>query len=137
MAVLAEQTKQISVTGPSLACSRPSGLWMSMPWPTAPAAVWERPEVWYDAPRRGAAACEAAGVIAATTSAVGRRVLIDGSEGSARASRSATTPNCIGLGASAAVSDSRFAAGPGSQTNTVAAHARRLRPGLSPHGRAR
>ena len=86
---------------------------------------------------RPGAACAAVGVIAATTSAVGHRVLIDGSDGSARAGHSATMHYCIGLGASVAVSDSRFAAGPGSQTNTVAAHARWLRPGLSPHGRAR
>ena len=87
MAVLAEQTKQISVTVSGLACIRPSGLWMSMPWPTAPAAVWERPEVGM---MRPGAACAAVGVIAATTSAVGHRVLIDGSDGSALAGHSAT-----------------------------------------------
>ena len=68
---------------------------------------------------RPGAACAAVGVIAATTSAVGHRVLIDGSDGSARAGHSATMHYCIGLGASVAVSDSRFAAGPGSQTITL------------------
>ena len=50
-AALAEQTRQILVTGPCLACHRPSGHWMRTPWPTTPSAVWERPEVWYDAAR--------------------------------------------------------------------------------------
>ena len=79
--------------------------------------MWERPEVWYDAAGR-LHMCEAVGVIAATTSAVGHCVLIDGSEGSARAGHSATIHNCMGLRASTAVSDSGFAAGPGSQTTT-------------------
>ena len=65
------------------------------------------------------AACEAVGVIATTTSAVGHRVPIDGSEGSAHAGRGATIHSCIGVGASAAVSDARFAAGPGSRTITL------------------
>ena len=91
---------------------------MSMPWPTAPVFAWERPEVWYDKPQPGAA-CEAAGVIATTTSAVGHRVPIDGSEGSAHVGCSATIHNCIGLGASAAVSDARLAAGPGCRTITL------------------
>ena len=90
---------------------------MSMPWPTAPVFAWERPEVWYDKPP--GAACEAAGVIATTTSAVGHRVPIDGSEKSTHAGRSATIHNCIGAGASVAVSDARFAAGPGSRTITL------------------
>ena len=68
---------------------------------------------------RPGAACEAVGVIAATTSALGHRAPIDGSEGSAHAGRSATIHNCIGLGASSAVSDSKLAAGPGSQTITL------------------
>ena len=55
-------------------------------------------------------------MIVATTSGVDHRILIDGSEGSARAGHSATIHNCVGLGASAAVSDSSFAAGPGSPT---------------------
>ena len=68
---------------------------------------------------RPGAACEAVGVIAAATSAVGHRVLIEGSEGSARADHSATIRSCVGLGASAAVSDLSFAAGPGSRTITL------------------
>ena len=52
-------------------------------------------------------------MIAATTSAVSLGILIDGSEGSANVGRSATTATCFRLGASAAVSDSRFAAGVG------------------------
>ena len=52
-------------------------------------------------------------MIAATTSAVGLGILIDGSEGSANVGHSATTATCFRLGASAAVSDSRFAAGAG------------------------
>ena len=59
-------------------------------------------------------------MIAATTSAVGQRVLIDGSEGSARAGHSAMIHNCVGLGASAAVSDSSFAEGRSSRSTTVA-----------------
>ena len=45
-------------------------------------------------------------------------MLIDGSEGSARTGHGATVHNCIGVGASAAVSDARLAAGPGSRTIT-------------------
>ena len=67
---------------------------------------------------RPRAACEAVGVIAATTSTVGHRVLIGGSEGAVQVSHSATTASCFGLGASAAVSDSRLAAGAASPTIT-------------------
>ena len=57
-------------------------------------------------------------MIAATTSAVGHRVLVDGSEGSSHADHSVTIHNCVGLEASAAVADSIFAAGAGSPTIT-------------------
>ena len=50
-------------------------------------------------------------MIATTTSAVGHRVLIDGSEGSARAGHSATI-HSYGRVSDAAVSDARLAAGP-------------------------
>ena len=48
-----------------------------------------------------------------TEFAVGHRMLIDGSEGSARTGHGATSVDCVGLGASVAVCDSRFAAGAG------------------------
>ena len=86
-----------------------------MPWPTTRAALWERPEVWYDA-RRGLHMCGAVGVIAAAARAVGHRLLIGGSAGSSHASHSATAANGFGLEASLTVSGSRLAAGPGSPT---------------------
>ena len=52
-------------------------------------------------------------MIVATEFAVGHSSLINGSEGSAHAGHGATSVDCVGLGASVAVCDSRLAAGAG------------------------
>ena len=88
---------------------------MRVPWPTTPAALRERPEVWYDA-RRGLHLCEAVGVIAAAASAVGHRLLIGGPADSSRVSHGAIAVDCFGPEASLAVSGLRLAAGAGSPT---------------------
>ena len=86
------------------------------------AAVWERPEVWYDVQggARGCA-CEVVGVIVTTEFAVGHSSLINGSEGSAHAGHGATSVDCVGLGASVAVGDSSFAARPGTEPRACGA----------------
>ena len=65
--------------------------------------------------RRGLHLCEAVGVMAAAAHAMGHRLLISGPAGSSHIICSTTTVDSLNQGASAAVFDGTFTAGPSSR----------------------